>query len=142
MKTKKPEERHMISAASSLEKLVAIWDQGDTFLSPSELAKAFDLGQRFLDSYKWLNEWSLEKGKNSFHIVAKHHTFIHSLWNSKFLTPKVQWCFRGEDFVGHVSKLAHSVSFGVSITKFTQKMAPKYRGLAASPLEKGDAARP
>lgn len=128
-RTKKPEEKHVISAATSLEKLVAIRDQGDTFLSPSEFGKPLALGKVFLDSYKWLHEWSLEKGRNSFHIVAKHHTFIHLLWNAKFLNPKVQWCFRGEDFVGHVSKMAPSVSFGVSSTKLTQKMAPKYRVL-------------
>ena len=55
VKTNKPEEMHMISAASSLEKLVSIWDQGDTFLSPSEIAKTLALGKGFLDSYKWLN---------------------------------------------------------------------------------------
>ena len=31
--------------------------------------------------------------------------------------------------MGHVSKMAPSVSFGVSSTKLTQKMAPKYRVL-------------
>ena len=71
----------------------------------------------------------MEKGRNSFHIVAKHHTFIHVLWNSKYLNPRAQWCFRGQDFVVHVSKMAHSVSFGVSSTKLTQKIAPKYRVL-------------
>ena len=122
-----PEEQQMITAAKSLEKLVQLWDEADIFLTAGEYAKAKALGKGFLDSYKWLHEWSLEKGRNSFHVVAKHHTFIHLLWNSKYLNPRKHWCFKGENFVGHISKMAHSVSFGVSSTRLTQKIFPKYR---------------
>ena len=121
------EERKMISAAKSLEKLVALWDEAETFLTPSQFAKSMALGKEFLLSYKWLNSWSLEKDRNSFAIVIKHHTFIHLLLNSKYMNPRRQWCFRGEDFVGHVSKMAHSISFGVSSTKISTKLCPKYR---------------
>ena len=82
------EERKMISAATSLEKLVALWDEAGTFLSPSQFAKCLALGKEFLLAYKWLNSWSLEKGRNSFAIIAKHHTFIYLLLNSKFMTPE------------------------------------------------------
>jgi hypothetical protein len=69
------------------------------------------------------------KGQNrmSFHIVAKHHGFLHLVWNSKFLNPKLHWCFKGGDFVGQVSKLTHSVSMGVSSVRLSNKVAPKYR---------------
>ena len=117
----------MISAAKSLEKLVALWDEAETFLTPSQFAQSMALGKEFLLSYKWLNSWSLEKDRNSFAIVIKHHTFIHLLLNSKYMNPRRQWCFRGEDFVGHVSKMAHSISFGVSSTKISTKLCPKYR---------------
>ena len=122
-------EQKMLTAASSLEKLVQLWCDAGTFLTPREFAKAMTLGTEFLDAYKWLNAWSLEKGRNSFAIVAKHHTFIHMLWNSKFMNPTKHWCFLGEDYVGHISKLAHSVSFGVSSTRLTLKICPKYRVL-------------
>ena len=122
-------EQKMLTAASSLEKLVQLWCDAGTFLTPREFAKAMTLGKEFLDAYKWLNAWSLEKGRNSFAIVAKHHTFIHMLWNSKFMNPTKHWCFLGEDYVGHISKLAHSVSFGVSSTRLTLKICPKYRVL-------------
>ena len=97
------------------------------FLTPSQFAKSMALGKEFLLSYKWLNSWSLEKDRNSFAIVIKHHTFIHLLLNSKYMNPRRQWCFRGEDFVGHVSKMAHSISFGVSSTKISTKLCPKSR---------------
>lgn len=85
------EERQMLAAATSLEKL---WDEADMFLSGSQYAKSLALGKEFLTAYKWLNSWSLEKGRNSFAIVAKHHTFIHALWNSKY-NPRASWCFKG-----------------------------------------------
>ena len=82
--TMKEEEQNMIHAASSLEKLVKLWDTAGDFLTPGEFGKAFTLGKEFLLAYKWLNSWSLEKDRNSFAIVAKHHTFLHLLMNSKF----------------------------------------------------------
>ena len=66
--------------------------------------------------------WSLEKGRHSFAIVVKHHTFIHLLWNSEFLNPKRHWNFKGEDFVGRISRMAHSISFGVSSTRVSSKL--------------------
>ena len=61
------EERQMLAAATSLEKL---WDEADMFLSGSQYAKSLALGKEFLTAYKWLNSCSLEKGRNSFAIVA------------------------------------------------------------------------
>lgn len=127
--TAEQSELKMLQAASSLEKLVSLWCGAESFLSTQQFNKSMALGKEFLVAYQWLNEWSLEKGRNSFAIVAKHHTFIHLLWNSKFMNPTRHWCFLGEDYVGHMSKLAHSVSFGVSSTKLTTKISPKYRVL-------------
>ena len=119
----------MISAAKSLEKLVALWDAASTFLTSSEVEKAMDLGKDFLLAYKWLHAWSLEKGRNSFTIVNKFHTFIHMWMGCKFMNPKKQWCFKAEDYVGHISKMAHSISFGVRSTRISNKLCPKYRVL-------------
>ena len=45
------------------------------------------------------------------------------------MNPTKHMCFLGEDYVGLISKLAHSVSFGVSSTRLTLKVVPKYRVL-------------
>ena len=71
--------------------------------------------------------WSLGTDRKSFNIVAKYHSFVHLVWNSRFLNPKLQRCFKGEDFVGQMSRLTHSVSMGVSATRLSNKVAPKYR---------------
>ena len=120
-------EQHMILVATSLEKLVKVWDDAGTFLTSPQYQKGLKLAGDFLTSYAWLNQWSLEKDRMSFHIVPKHHSFIHLVWNSKFLNPRIQWCFKAEDFVGQVSRLTHSVSMGVSSTRLSLKVAPKYR---------------
>ena len=119
----------MISACACLEKLVALWDQMGPVPTQEEYSESLSLGKGFLDEYAWLNQWSLEKGRNSFNIVAKHHTFIHLLWGSRHLNPRLQWCFKSEDFVGQVSRVAHSISMGVASARLSQKLAPKYRVL-------------
>ena len=123
-------QEHMLLAASSLEKLVHLWDQAGIFLTREEYEKSLQLGDAFLQSYAWLNAWSLEKDRKSFHIVPKHHSFIHLLWNSQHLNPKAAWCFQAEDFVGQMSKLTHSISMGVTATRLSAKVAPKYRIMA------------
>ena len=123
-------EVEMLNAATSLEKLVQLWDEMGVCPTPAQYEQTMSLGGSFLKSYAWLNAWSLEKGRMSFHVVAKHHSFLHLLWNSKHLNPKLQWCFQGEDYVGEVSRLAHSVSMGVSSTKLSSKVVGKYRILA------------
>lgn len=125
--TRKEEEIKMISAATNLEKLVALWDEADTFLTMPEFGKALSLGKDFLPDYKWLHAWSLEKGRNSFAIVMKFHTFCHLLLNSRYMNPRRQWNFRAEDYVGHISKMTHSISFGVGATRISTKLIAKYR---------------
>lgn len=120
-------EVEMLRAATSLEKLVQLWDDIGICPTPAEYEQSLSLGGDFLKSYAWLNEWSLEKDRKSFHIVAKHHSFLHLLWNSKHLNPKLHWCFKGEDFVGQISRLTHSVSMGVSSTRLSSKVVGKYR---------------
>ncbi len=48
----------------------------------------------------------------------------------------------GEDFVGKISKLAHSVSMGVKATRISRKVLPKYRVMLHVRLARGDLADP
>ena len=124
-----PEEMNMILAAESLEKLVSLWDSMEIIPTDAEFANSMALGKAFLDSYHELNVWSLEKDRKSFHKVHKHHTFLHLLKNSRHMNPKLQWCFKAEDFVGHCAKLGRSVSMGVSSCRLSLKISNKYRVL-------------
>ena len=44
----KKEEKNMLSAAKSLEKLVALWDEAGTFLIPAEFSKRHGCWKRIL----------------------------------------------------------------------------------------------
>ena len=95
-------------------------------LSHEDHISAMKLAEEFLDSYDWLNKWALEKGNLLFHVVMKFHTFMHLVRNAQFLNPRFHWCFKSEDFVGRVSKVAHSVSVGTKSTHLSVKIAAKY----------------
>ena len=61
-----------------------------------------------------------------YNIVYKHHTFIHLCLGSYHMNPKFHWCFKSEDFVGAIAKMAHSCTHGVASTKLSTKVLPKY----------------
>lgn len=120
-------EKAMLEALDCMSQLIAHFDQSNAFLTEVEWGHAMSLATGFLDRYAYLSAWALEKGRTLFNIVIKHHTFQHLVENSKYLNPRVHWCFASEDFVGKVSILTASVNPGVSSTKLTTKLAPKYR---------------
>ena len=53
--------------------------------------------------------------------------FLHLFQNTKFLNFRVHHNFRSEDYVGKVSQLAHSCSFGAKPTRVPAKLVDKYR---------------
>ena len=120
-------EKAMLEAMECMSQLTLIFDQADAFLSEVEWAHAMSLATSFLSRYEYLSAWALEKGGTLFNKVMKFHTFQHLVENSRFLNPRVHWCFASEDFVGKVSTLTVSVNSGVASTKLSTKLAPKYR---------------
>ena len=76
-----------------------------------------------------LNAWAEEEERLLFHKVYKHHALQHMIENSRWLNPRCHWCFSNEDFVGKVSLLTYSISSGVSATRLSVKVAPKYQVL-------------
>ena len=106
--------------------LVEVFDKGGIYLSSDEHLLALRKAEQFLAHYDSLNKWAQENDRMLFHIVMKHHTFMHLVQSSKYLNPKFHWCFRNEDFVGKISKIAHSVSMGTRSTRLSLKVSPKY----------------
>lgn len=43
------------------------------------------------------------------------------------MNPRFNWCFKGEDFVGIVAKMCHSVAHGCKSTAVVFKLFEKYR---------------
>ena len=64
---------------------------------------------------------TLAKGKKLFHIVMKFHTMHHLIRNGRFINPRFTCNWKGEDFVGQVARLSHSVTAGVRSTRISTK---------------------
>jgi len=118
--------RDIIQALEGIVSLVEVFDKGGIYLSSDEHLLALRKAEQFLAHYDSLNKWAQENDRMLFHIVMKHHTFVHLVQSSKYLNPKFHWCFRNEDFVGKISNIAHSVSMGTRSTRLSLKVSPKY----------------
>ena len=117
------EEKAMLQAMQCMSKLIKLFDEADAFLTEAEWHKAMSLEKGFSDYYALPSAWAPEKGRKLFNIVMKCHTFQRLVANSKHFN----WTFSSEDSVGKISLLTSSVSPGVSSTRFSVKVAPKYR---------------
>ena len=102
-----------VQSLEAITELITLWDNAANTLTSDEFDYSILLGERFFNLYHDLNQWAADEGRSAFHVVHKFHTLLHTIQQAKYLNPKVNTCWRGEDFVGHLSKLAHSVSFGV-----------------------------
>ena len=122
-----PCEREMLRALKAMDDLVQLWDISDMFLAHNDFVKSLTFASEFLQAYEALAKWAEDMGKHHFHIVMKHHMFMHLARGAKHLNPRSHWCFKSEDFVGRIAALTHSVSMGVKSTSLCKKVAPKYR---------------
>ena len=132
----KPEHSHMLKCLEHVCQVVAIWDSAGTFLTKAEFKKSWQLAQDAMKEYQWLNAWSEACGRSSFHIVIKHHTFLHLAKDAWYFNPRVFWCFKAEDYVGHISTVTHSVSMGVKATKISQKPGHQVQNCITSSVHK------
>ena len=121
--------KHILAAMKAVLLIVLVIDQSSWVLTPKEHRTVMAEAAALFDPYQSLHEWAEETGRWLFNIVPKFHTFAHLCLNSQWLSPRVFWCFRSEDYVGKISKLAKSSSFGVRSTKLSVKIAAKYRVL-------------
>ena len=64
-------------------------------------------------------------GERLFLITMKHHYLIHISHRSKFINPRLGWCFMGEDFMHHLRQLALSCMIGTKRYKVSGKIAKK-----------------
>lgn len=126
------------AAMKSMADLIHLFDTAGNFLSPSESALAEKKVIEFFGHYAWLNEWADLEDRPEHHVVPKFHMLHHLVLDAKYLNPRMQWCFAREDYVGKISKMAHSVSMGVRSTLIAQKLCIKYRHLLHFRITRGD----
>lgn len=117
----------MVACLEAFVQLINHFDACDLFLTPVEYGVATSLAKRFFGTYQDLHEWALSKGRKLFNITGKFHSCQHMISHTKHLNFRCHQNFRAEDFVGQLSRIGHSVSFGVSSPKLSGKICAKYK---------------
>lgn len=126
----------MIECLQSFCEIGELFDRAGMFPTDEEHADLMNLDKRFFDSYHDLHEWAKSKEKKLFNKVSKLHSMHHMLLDARFLNPRFHWNFRAEDYVGAISRLGHSVSFGLKATRISDKLCQKYMVLLHLHLSK------
>ena len=122
------------------------------FVAINEFCKLFDVSPQvpgdnlgdqaekcvntFLCEYKVLCDWASSKELKLFHMVPKFHMLWHLAKEFRFLNPNLVWTFKTEDYVGQVSRLAHSCCFAVARPRVSVPMCKQYRCLLHLKLER------
>ena len=118
--------------------VIEFWEQASWVLTSRQADLCEQWCLKFLEEYKWLNAWAIREDKYLFHLVNKFHSFHHLCLWARHLNPRASWCFKAEDFVGKISTIGLSVSYGVRSTRMSVKLADKYRLLLHLRLTRGD----
>ena len=117
----------MLQCIHALNQLIAVFDSAGVFPKEAEYKLSQNFAKRFCDSYQDLHNWFKDLDRKLFNITHKFHSAIHLFKNAKFLNFRTHHNFKSEHFVGQISVLGHSCSFGVKGTKLATKIMEKYR---------------
>ena len=80
----------------------------------------------------------MEQGQQLYDITSKTHMVLHCAMLSKHISPRVSWCFSGEDNMKVTQTLAKSCVRGLTGSAAQVKMAQHYRlGLHLSLAKRG-----
>ena len=77
--------------------------------------------------YSKLSGKAQKEKKKLWSEVFKFHHFWHLAQQARYQNPRKFWTYMSEDFVGKISKLAHSLLHGTAPWKVPIKIAYKYR---------------
>ena len=117
---------YMLEANNRMEKLLE--ENRTQWAFDAEPAMQFEEAceQMFLLQARVARHFA-ESGERLFDMTPKCHFLQHLAIMAKGISPRVTWCFAGEDMMQRVQTLAQSSSRGVHVTRVMAKMIRKYR---------------
>ena len=128
--------RYAAARARLLDALVGFYevlDSQEQILTADEAEKGKALGLTFLREYNYLSHHSVSNGELRWQMTLKMHYLAHACDQLVWANPKHGSTYRGESFVGKISKVALSASYG--------KPAYVLGGLLMQKLQAGRAVR-
>ena len=96
------------------------------FLAPAAYAEVSKHVDAFLLQYHWLAHHSMHRGHVCYHMTAKFHMLWHICQMSKFLNPKLVWCYSFESFIGKMARSAAACVAGTSMPIIGEKVANNF----------------
>ena len=120
------QSKHSIKMMEGLDQLYRIMHSADVVLTNEEHDEFAAASQVFLLEYTWLSNWAREQNLYRYSVVPKFHYLVHLVDSARACNPRFLWCYRGEDFVGRMSRLAHACLCGTPPFKVGHAMMAKY----------------
>jgi hypothetical protein len=122
------------NAVGPIRAIVEHFDDG-RYTHLSEVLRCSERFYGMIDAYGWrfpdeaaddlvritikcLTHWcflakrSAEQGRKVFHVIPKMHYWIHLAHNSRYVNPRMSWCYADEDFIGRIKLVAAASVFG------------------------------
>jgi hypothetical protein len=131
-----PMHEHRHKAFTAINRFCELIDESPPVPTTEQARHAEQMVSLFLTEYKWLCDWAKTRHLKLFPLKPKFHMLWHMSKDFKFLNPKVTWTFKNEDYVGKISHLAHSCSYGISRPQVNSPMCSQYRCLMHLKLER------
>ena len=123
------QQRQMRLALEFLAKLEDLLDQHtpNIWRWPAAASAAFlDATIKFLACQTALGGHFHGQGVLLFHCTIKSHIAIHLARMTKYLNPKLAWCYAGEDMMGKVRSLVHGATASSPPELVVSKVLDKY----------------
>jgi hypothetical protein len=119
---------HEIALMNALERMYEIMHDSGISLGPL-LAEFKKCTTTFLLEYNFLatKYMAVIPYAPRYSVVPKFHYVVHLASQARCCNPRLVWAYGGEDFVGKMSKLAHSVLPGTSCFRVSSALMDKYR---------------
>ena len=118
---------HRAEACKLLASFYELLDSQPMFMSDEAAAQTVDIMKGCLRHYSWLTQWAEAKGLKLHHQVSKFHFAVHLAQQATYMNPRLLWTYRAESWLGKMSAIAHSTSFGTRGTRLTIGLCDKFR---------------
>ena len=111
----------------NLARFYDIVDAGGIFLEKKAALEAQTALHNFSVNYAALAKLSADAGWKKWLVRPKLHYVEHIASETKYINPKMTWCYPGESMVGSVTALAQACLSGLQPHKVPQTVCTKYR---------------
>ena len=119
--------RLKVQCLENLTRFYELVDAGGIFLEEKAALEAQTALHNFSVQYAALAKLSADAGWKKWPVRPKLHYVEHIASETKWINPKMTWCYPGESMVGSVTALAQACLSGLQPHKVPEIVCTKYR---------------